>query len=214
MKIEDAITLPVGELLSLALFRGRAQNRDLSETWVKQSFALGGLLPTSMLMVSIQRAGDFDLLLRSMEEEQRTRLADAEDPLLTFNTHSTYAELWVGMIYEIVRLLLDRSLIQSEGAVSLGHDLRLVRVPLEKHEVPQDRKLEGPLEFVREPRNGDASDLSVYDKSDPARSHILPRGVSDRGSLVWHVIDVVAKREYWVERRDLSDRFLALERDN
>lgn len=213
VKIEEAINVPVGELLSLALFGGRERNHELAETWGKQSVALGGLLPTSMLMGSIQRAGDFDLLLRSMEDEQRTRPEDASDPLFTFNTHNIFAELWVGMIYEIVRLLLDRKLVQSEAAVSLGHDLRLVRVPLEKHEVPQERKLEGALEFVREPRNGDTSDLSVYNKSDPTRSHIVPRGLSERGSFVWHVTDVVAKREYWVERKELSDRFLALARD-
>jgi hypothetical protein len=49
---------------------------------------------------------------------------------------------------------------------------------------------------------------AVYDKDDPARSHIMPTAVSGRGSVMWQVLDHNVPREYWVERRDLADRLL------
>jgi hypothetical protein len=48
----------------------------------------------------------------------------------------------------------------------------------------------------------------VYDKDDPARSHIMPTGPSGRGSVIWLVLDDKVPREYLVERRDLADRLL------
>jgi hypothetical protein len=36
----------------------------------------------------------------------------------------------------------------------------------------------------------------------------MPSGFSARGSVMWQVIDLRAKTERWIERRDLSDRIL------
>ncbi|AOL03568.1 hypothetical protein WI95_06300 [Burkholderia contaminans] len=67
------------------------------------------------------------------------------------------SELWVGSAYEIVRLLDERKLAPASMDFTELHDeLRTIRVPVEKHEIARDRKLQAPLEFMRvPPRVGD-----------------------------------------------------------
>ncbi|KQQ04713.1 hypothetical protein ASF56_09820 [Methylobacterium sp. Leaf122] len=64
--------------------------------------------------------------------------------------------------------------------------------------------------MARVPFSADTKASYVYDKGDPLRAHIMPCGVSATGSLMWQVIDLKRDLEYWVERRGLSDRLLAL----
>jgi hypothetical protein len=52
--------------------------------------------------------------------------------------------------------------------------------------------------------------IEFYDRNDPGRFHIMPTGVSPRGSVVWCALNVREMREYWIERRDLADRLLSL----
>jgi hypothetical protein len=94
----------------------------------------------------------------------------------------------------------------------LAEDFRLLRVSIEKHEIAKDRNLTAPLQMQKIPVQGNASDLYEYSKKDPRRGHIMPRGISSRGSLMWQVIDVQKKAvdERWIERRALSDRLINL----
>jgi hypothetical protein len=52
--------------------------------------------------------------------------------------------------------------------------------------------------------------IEFYDPKDPGRFHIMPKGVSARGSAVWLALDVRNSRQHWVERRELADRLLSL----
>src|SRR5260370_37305998 len=52
--------------------------------------------------------------------------------------------------------------------------------------------------------------IELYDPKDPSRFHIMPKGVSARGSAVWLALDVRNSRQHWIERRDLADRLLSL----
>jgi hypothetical protein len=64
--------------------------------------------------------------------------------------------------------------------------------------------------MVRQPPNNDDSDSYRYSPDDPQKAHIMPTGLSARGSLMWRVIDLRSKRSYWLERRPLSERIVEL----
>lgn len=153
------------------------------------------------------------MLVRAMESE-RTR-EDAKEPqdLARFSFHyqRLASELWVGSAYELVRLTNERALVtKSEHLAALGYDLRLLRIPMEKHEIAGDRKLKDKLSMERSPPNGDETDFYAYDKADRQKSHIMPAGVTGRGSMTWCAIDADTKAEKWIERLDLSERILSL----
>jgi hypothetical protein len=42
------------------------------------------------------------------------------------------------------------------------------------------------------------------------RAHIMPTGLSERGSMMWQALDGATLEATWFERRNLSDRFLNL----
>jgi hypothetical protein len=107
--------------------------------------------------------------------------------------------------------LRDRDLAEhGEPFATVFRQLELIRVIIEKHEIPKDRELREPLVLQKRPTHDAARDVYVYDKGDATRAHIPLQGVSERGSSMWHVIDVSNKAEFWVERRLLSDQLLEL----
>jgi hypothetical protein len=83
-------------------------------------------------------------------------------------------------------------------------------MPLEKHEIAKDRNLEHPLQMTRYPPNENASDLYTCKSEDNLRAHIMPSGISGRGSVMWDAIDVRKNNSRWIERRQISDRILEL----
>jgi hypothetical protein len=134
-----------------------------------------------------------------------------EEHDFSFHYQVTFSELWIGHMYEIVRLLKDRKLMPNNDEFeSLAHHLRLLRIPIEKHEIPGDRKLTQPLMMRRYPPNDEARDSYEYSKDDQTRSHIMPSGISKRGSVIWQVIDIASNESFWIERRSLSERVLAI----
>lgn len=183
---------------------------DLHGAWVTTSYRIGGQLPASLLVSSVQRAGELDVLLRTMEDELSAD-KDKAGSDFSFHYQALLSELWVGHLYEIFRLLKARRKAPSnDGFNSLAHHLRLLRIPLEKHEIPGDGKLRAPLKMKRYPPKEDESHVYEYSKDDPARSHIMPSGVSRRGSVMWQVIDLAASESFWIERRDLAERTVAI----
>jgi hypothetical protein len=109
-------------------------------------------------------------------------------------------------MYETLRMLAERKLVHvSDEFQALGQDFRLLRIPLEKHEITSQGQLKQPLQMQTASGN-----IYTYDKTDPKRAHIMPHGITRRGSVWWQVLDVKANAERLVERRELSDRFLSL----
>lgn len=204
----------VSSLVAMAFGHAAVGQRARTDAWVRLSHEIGSRLPSSLLGMSIQRIGRLDSVLRCMEEERAQHQSQDEGLDVSQEYQSMLSELWIGALYEVIRLILDRKLAGSDVSIvsSLGHDLRLVRIPIEKHELAADKKLARPLEMERRPLRGDASDLYVYSRADPKRAHIMPSGLSTRGSLTWQVIDVATMESRWVERLDLSDRALSLGR--
>lgn len=198
----------VTSLVQLALALSSGQHGALHRQWIDLSFALGGRLPKSLMCVSIQRLGRLDMMLRTMEAE--FLLLEGEAQGMAGEPNVMLAEIWVGAAYEIVRVAQELDLApEANSLTTLAHHLRLLRIPMEKYQIAADKTLLAPLELERaNPREGESP--FIYSKDDPKRSHIMPSGISARGSSQWHVIDVKAQKAYWLERRDLSDRMLAL----
>jgi hypothetical protein len=190
--------------------------------WISLSWTL--CQGIAMLAVRLQQAGDFDLLLRCMEDELSAKSTDVSQGIdLSPHYQKMISEMWISGCYEVLRTIKQRegeeeaAKLPSQGRSrtaefrALFADLELLRMPIDKHEIPKDTQLTAPLIMQRSPPKGDDTDQYIYNRSDPKRSHIMPTGISSRSSMMWQVMDHRSGRTYWVERRDLGDRLLALD---
>jgi hypothetical protein len=59
----------IGQLIVAAFGIARGQNIELNKRWIRMSYRIGGQLPQSLLMVTIQRIGEVDLVCRALEDE-------------------------------------------------------------------------------------------------------------------------------------------------
>ena len=199
----------VSQLIVAAFGQATRKYPEIHSSWTQASWRIGGLLPNSLLAICVQRDGWFDVVLRCMEDE--TAAGAHKDEQGEGHFQYLLSAIWVGSVYETLRLLEERRLTQtSDESRALAHDLRLLRIPLEKHEITSQGQLQQPLRMQEHPPN-DSTDVYEYDKRDPRRAHIMPTGISYRGSVTWQLLDIKATpTERWVDRRDLADRFLAL----
>ena len=205
----------VKQLMSAAFRLAFTHHRELRETWINISCRIGGLLPDSELLVAIQRIGDLDIVLRCMEEETKVdnsrRQELAGDVDFSFHYQVMLSEVWICNSYEIFRLLEERKLLsQNDAFEGLAHDLKLPRITIEKHEIANDRKLSKPLQMEQLSREGEVTGHYTYSRSDPRKAHIMGKGVSDRGSVMWEAIDGASRDSRWLERLSLSERIVSL----
>jgi hypothetical protein len=214
---------PVSPYIASAFQIAKAKYDIEHASWTNLSARLAGRFSLPIAMMSLQRQGDLDLLLRCMEDEfQANRDAEIADKLgfdYTFHYQVMLSESWVVGCYEILRAFRqrdDEGKLGADGVSALEtfksilSDFELLRMPIAKYEIAKDTRMKGPLAMRAIPLNKDATDEHIYDKKDPTRSHIMPTGMSGRGSMMWLVLDHTVPREYWVERRHLADRLLAL----
>lgn len=201
----------VSELVVSSYLLAAKHQDAITQSWITGSHRLGGALPDSLLTVAIQRTGRLDAVLRCMEDEYiGTDLPEDIRPWVA-EPLASLSEVWVGQVYEIVRLTQERKLITDSAFLEiLAHDFRLLRITMEKHEIAKDRSLDTPLRMARSAeKEGEVE--HHYDKKDPLRAHIMPTGISRRGSMQWLAIDISGTlSQRWIERRDLSDRILQL----
>ncbi len=216
----------VSPYIASAFQIARAKYNVKQASWTNLSARLAGRFSLPIAMISLQRLGDLDLLLRCMEDEfQANQSAEAADNLgldHTFHYQLMLSESWVVACYEILRAFRqrdDEAYLGVDGVSAMAAfksifvDVELLRMPLAKYEIAKDKRMKEPLTMRAIPPNNDATDEHIYDKKDPTRSHIMPTGMSGRGSMKWLVLDHSVPREYWVERQDLADRLLALASD-
>lgn len=178
------------------------------ERWVTLS-SIGSKLPESLLMPTINRIGELDVLLRCMEDELTVLQSQAYSG---FGPHHLLhlSELWVGSAYEFVRVVSAREIIEKTAEFEqIKWSLSLLRIPLEKHELA-GRWRTGVLEVapVDEPNVSDQPE--IYDPADPKRAFIMPSGLSSRGSAMWAPYDHIAGASRWIERRQIADAMLNL----
>ncbi len=209
---QQSAGLDVAGLIAAAFQQASHRQQPLHQSWIKISFRVGSRLPQSLLSFSIQQLGTLDLILRCMEDDFVVPAqSEATESILRFHFQKLLSDLWIGSAYEIVRLMTEPKFMPgSDALIALAHDLRMVRVPLEKHAIAAEKKLKGPLRMRKSPPKGDESDEYLYSADDPTRAHIMPTGISSRGSVMWQTIDVSAGKEYWIERREISERMVKL----
>lgn len=199
--------MSVKDLVNAAFALARKNNSGNMREWIGISYRIGRLLPNSLLTISLQRAGEIDCLLRSMEDELvKLHHSDAESNALHTHYQMLLSEYWIGAIYECVRLLQECELMTGDEFEKIAHELRMLRIPLEKHQIAADKKLKDPLPMQRIPDDK----IYLYDPNDKLRSHVMPILITKQGSQAWYVIDPIAQRSYWLERRDISDRIKSL----
>lgn len=211
---------PVSPLLNSLFNIARTKYGTENKAWVTLSFRLSGRLKLVTAISSIQQQGDLDILLRCLEDEINTK-KDASGTDLSFHYLMMFSETWIVGCYEILRALKQRDREAAEaGRLTSGvskldefnsifNDFELLRMPIAKFEIAKDNKLEQPLP-MRRVGDDETKPIEFYDPKDPGRFHIMPSGVSARGSAVWLALDVRNSRQRWIERRDLADRLLSL----
>ena len=209
----------VKQLMSAAFGLAFTQHRETRETWISISHRIGGLLPESELVVSIQRIGDLDIVLRCMEEETKVDNSRRQEPnydeILSFNCQVMLSEVWICNSYEIFRLLKTRKLVNKNDAFkTLADDLTLLRITIEKHEIANRQYTANdpnPLQMQRLSTEGKVTGDYDYARSDPRRAHIMGKRVRpDRGSVIWEALDGASGNSRWLERLALSERIVAL----
>jgi hypothetical protein len=217
----EGMTLPLVSPWLNGLFNvARAKYRAEYEAWVELSGRLSGRFNLVTAAPSIQREGDLDLLLRRLEDEFN-RNNDTSGVDFSSHYQMMFSEAWIVGCYEILRAFQQRddeatkARKATSGVSELGEfksiftDFELLRMPIAKFEIAKDCKLKQPLP-MRRVGDDEAKPIEFYDPKDPSRFHIMPNGVSRRGSAVWLALDGRNSRPHWVERRDLADRLLSL----
>ena len=217
----EAMTLPpVSPLLNLLFNVARAKYRAENEAWLQLSCRLAGRFNLVTASSSIQREGDLDILLRCLEDELNTN-NDASRIDFSFHYQMMFSETWIVGCYEILRAFQQRDrdaakvgrptfgVSELHEFKSIFTDFELLRMPIAKFEIAKDKKLEQPLP-MRRVGDDETKPIEFYDPKDPGQFHIMPTGVSSRGSAMWLALDVRNSRQHWVERRDLADRLLSL----
>ncbi len=210
----------VSRLLNSLFNTARAKYSAEHSAWVQLAYRLSGRFNLVMAVSSIQREGDLDLVLRCLEDELDTN-DEKSATAFSFHYQMMFSEAWIIGCYEILRAFNQRDrdaakagrptsgVSELDEFKSIFSDFELLRMPIAKYEIAKDDKLKQPL-AMRRVGDGDDKPVEFYDPKDPGRFHIMPSGVSERGSAMWLALDVRNSREHWVERRELADRLLAL----
>ncbi len=190
---------------------------DVFEKWVVTSRQVGFSLPDSSIPSTIQSLGWLDMILQEMEEnyisiEDRT----SDNAQIGLHILSELSNVWVCNAYEIVRVLIARwkkmEVEINEEIITLAFHLRLIRIPLGKHEFPKHQKQTVEMHMKIFP---DGETVSFYSSDDPRRSANLSTGINKfQGSQQWLVTDVITDKNnpssYILDRREISDRILTL----
>ena len=107
-----------------------------------------------------------------------------------------------------------RKLVNQNNAFkTLVDDLNLLRMTIDKHEIANRQYTANdlnPLQMQRLSREGEAPGDYEYSRSDPRRAHIMGKGTSIRGSVMWEALDGASCDARWLERLSLSERIFAL----
>lgn len=181
--------------------------------WVRISHKIGGGLPDSLLCHSIIRDGQFDLLIRTLEEKYIENNEDniGIDEISIINIQYQMSQYWICGVYANLFKLKKSIIIDNyDNFDCVFDDLRILRVGIEKHEIADDRNLKQPIAMQRISSAQHSTDSYNYDPKDPKRAHIMPIGISERGSFCWQITDLKQKSSRWLERQELSDRVLDL----
>lgn len=151
----------------------------------------------------------FDMILRSLESERLVAMQGQDVEVdFAFDLQSTITRYWIYSIYETLRSAIEVAGDRADGRLrGLYRKFKLVRIPLAKMQVADDRRIKGDLMLVRQ---GDEPDAAApYDRT--KLDYIAPSFVSTLdGSIGWSVVDVIDDTTHEITRRGLSDELLVL----
>ncbi|WP_213684704.1 hypothetical protein [Roseicyclus sp.] len=199
----------VSDLLVYTYHLALSKHDDLYTEYTALQYKLP--IPANYAIVNTQSYAQLDMVIRSLEDEICQDLSAQNSPAsidyLLINLHIAFSEIWIIGIYELLRAAKEYS--PKKVDIKLFHDIEIIRIPLAKYQIAKDKKLTGPLYFDLKGSNSAAEKSATYDNTDRQRTHHLPRSISERGSAQWCTVDVTGEEQQrWLERRDISDRFL------
>ncbi|MEA5163519.1 hypothetical protein U5903_22335 [Cereibacter johrii] len=197
--------ITASNLITQAFNLSLARQNSVFEAWVQASHKLSFGSP--WLALIIQDCGKIDILLRQMEEESATTEVSAE--IFSLDPRKILSEAWTGKLYAALRLICKEPDLKKHFA-ALFKATTLVRVPLEKLQIADDRRLKGKEE-LRLYRSDDPSEEPIpYNLSQ--RPQISPQIFLDRatGSIAWDTFNVAVDPPEMrrISRIELSDGFL------
>lgn len=102
--------MTVTELVEAAFAQAASKQTVIHQAWTDVSYNIGTKLVNSLLTMSVQNAGRLDILIRCMEDE-----FSKENPNLGLHNRNFLSELWIGYVYEFVRLLDQRQFAPAHG---------------------------------------------------------------------------------------------------
>ena len=206
-----SVTDTVAKAFALAL----SDQRAVLKRWTGLARGIGTLLPDSLLSASVYQIGTVDVLLRSLEKEREPlvyeQVKSDEEVRREFHYQCILSQNWVCSAYEIFRLLKSRKLVSDNPEFdALAHDLRLLRIPFDKHQIAADGELPGPIEFRSPPSPFHETQYYLYDPNDALRGYDMLLGVAADGSVMWNTVDGTNGETKWLVRSALSDRIIAV----
>jgi hypothetical protein len=185
----------VTDLLEFAFRLSFLKYPELHTKWAKISLLVGGKIPALSMTMTILKAGQLDLLLRTMEVERSTTPSD-QPPYDSLSFQVYFSQLWVCQLYEILRTLKERKFVpETDDFKMLMRDLKLLRITFDKHELADDRSLKGkPIALSRVPiYESEQDEPYIYSKEDPKRGHSMPMTISKKGAIMWAATDILKR---------------------
>ena len=207
----------VTNAISLAFYTAIQSHEETWVDWLRVSTIVGEKLPNSLLPWSIQNLGMLDVVLRQIEKEFHPPGKNGQSDVsnLPLNIQLLFSNSWVCDAYELFRLLKERGFENGDLFKALERDLRIVRMPLDKHEIAKNRNQQIEMNLVLTQPLVDEDTPYRYSSEDPQRA-IMPvtRFNPETGSVQWLVFNDLLRKDAthvgWLERRSLSDRILDL----
>lgn len=190
-------------LLNAAATLGFQQQRATHERWVTLSLRVG-----FRELIFNQADGLVDIFIRAMEEETKRRHDNNHSPVdFHLTLQNTLSRYWVCSWYEVIRRIQEKRGRVAQ-LLALRRKLELVRVPLAKFQIANDRKVKEPIYFVKQ--SGPSAEPEPYTARERLEYNPVHQISTVTGSIGWHVYDTAAKRPVDIFRRDISDEILEL----
>jgi hypothetical protein len=210
------MTESVTGLAARSLSEALISNRDIHRKWMRVFTRMVSTNDAQDLL-RYQSDVDIDIWLREMEGEfakQANKEAENLIHILGFTLQHTLTRYWVLSMYEMLRVAKNSSNGKGDTKIQrLYREFQVVRVPITKLEIANDKKLPGPIKLEADNHMGGPFRLDIYfphPGPGERKQQYHPTTLIDpqTGSLGWNIIDAENGLVRNVFRRDLSDRVL------
>jgi hypothetical protein len=195
----------VDNLLILAL----SKYPQLKEKWNNLLLSVCSQNGVPFLAMHCQADGRTDLILRVLEDEAAAAMPN-HGGVWGQDMQRALTRYWILSSYELLRTLKESPIGKPNArSESLYQRFRLVRVPMTKLQIANDRALKQAITLERV-GEGPPSDPIPYSAS--SKSEYFPPEIFNTltGSIGWMTLDAANLQTHTLTRRQLSDEFLGL----